>query len=148
VRSAVNHRRVWFFTIALLLALAFGAALFKAVMAGPPPTAGGPARPVPTTSAPSTPAPSEPWSLPDPSPEPMRDGGAAADVEKTEAPHTRKPRPAPTTPKATPTTVAVHYKNCGQARKAGAAPIQREDPGYSTTLDNDGNGVACENGKD
>lgn len=42
----------------------------------------------------------------------------------------------------------MRYQNCGQARKAGAAPIQREDPGYSTTLDKDGDGVACETGKD
>jgi micrococcal nuclease len=55
-----------------------------------------------------------------------------------------EPRPAPTTP----STVAVRYKNCGQARKAGAAPIRQEDPGYSSTLDNDGDGVACETGKD
>jgi hypothetical protein len=36
------------------------------------------------------------------------------------------------------------YKNCGQARKAGAAPLLATDPGYSPRLDRDGDGVACE----
>jgi hypothetical protein len=37
----------------------------------------------------------------------------------------------------------VYYKNCGQARKAGAAPLYRGQPGYSERLDKDGDGVAC-----
>ena len=36
------------------------------------------------------------------------------------------------------------YKNCQQARLAGAAPISRGSPGYRAALDADGDGVACE----
>ncbi|AMS06163.1 DUF1524 domain-containing protein [Acidipropionibacterium acidipropionici] len=39
---------------------------------------------------------------------------------------------------------SVSYKNCAAARAAGAAPIHRGDPGYSSRLDRDGDGVACE----
>lgn len=38
----------------------------------------------------------------------------------------------------------VYYANCAAARKAGAAPIFRGEPGYRSSLDRDGNGVACE----
>lgn len=41
-------------------------------------------------------------------------------------------------------TEQVEYKNCGEAREAGAAPLFKGDPGYSTKLDRDGDGVACE----
>jgi hypothetical protein len=36
------------------------------------------------------------------------------------------------------------YANCDEARAAGATPVRRGDPGYSTDLDGDGDGVACE----
>jgi hypothetical protein len=36
------------------------------------------------------------------------------------------------------------YRNCQQARRAGAAPLYRGDPGYSERLDRDGDGVACD----
>ena len=39
---------------------------------------------------------------------------------------------------------SVHYKNCSQARAAGAAPIRRGEPGYGSHLDRDGDGIACE----
>lgn len=38
----------------------------------------------------------------------------------------------------------VIYANCTAVRNAGAAPIHRGDPGYSTKLDRDGDGIACE----
>ena len=38
----------------------------------------------------------------------------------------------------------VYYANCAAVRDAGAAPIYRGDPGYSSKLDRDGDGVACE----
>lgn len=44
----------------------------------------------------------------------------------------------PKTGKTTP------YANCTEAREAGAAPLHRGDPGYSTRLDRDGDGTACE----
>lgn len=36
------------------------------------------------------------------------------------------------------------YRNCREARAAGAAPLYRGGPGYSPRLDRDGDGVACE----
>jgi hypothetical protein len=38
----------------------------------------------------------------------------------------------------------VTYRNCDAARRAGVAPIYRGDPGYSTRLDGDLDGIACE----
>ena len=39
---------------------------------------------------------------------------------------------------------AVYYKNCTEARRAGAAPILAGQPGYRKALDRDGDGVACD----
>lgn len=36
------------------------------------------------------------------------------------------------------------YRNCSEARAAGAAPLYRGQAGYSPRLDRDGDGVACE----
>lgn len=43
-----------------------------------------------------------------------------------------------------PARAEVYYKNCSEARAAGAAPLHRGDPGYSTKLDRDHDGIACE----
>ena len=53
------------------------------------------------------------------------------------------PTPAVTaTP--SPSTAAVVYPNCTAAKAAGVTPLYRGQPGYSTTLDRDGDGIACE----
>ena len=52
----------------------------------------------------------------------------------------RAPRSAP---RAAPRS-SVRFKNCDEARRAGAAPIRRGEPGYRPGLDRDGDGVACE----
>jgi hypothetical protein len=39
----------------------------------------------------------------------------------------------------------VYYENCTAVRAAGAAPIHRGEPGYSSKLDRDDDGIACEN---
>lgn len=36
------------------------------------------------------------------------------------------------------------FANCTEAREAGAAPVYRDDPGYGSHLDGDGDGVGCE----
>jgi hypothetical protein len=41
---------------------------------------------------------------------------------------------------------AFPFSNCDQAEAAGAAPIYAGQPGYSSDLDRDGDGVACEQG--
>ncbi|NEG95887.1 DUF1524 domain-containing protein [Bifidobacterium sp. SMB2] len=38
----------------------------------------------------------------------------------------------------------VYYANCSAVRAAGKAPLYKGQPGYSTKLDRDGDGVACE----
>ncbi|WP_244865241.1 excalibur calcium-binding domain-containing protein [Xylanibacillus composti] len=52
----------------------------------------------------------------------------------------------PTVPTETQGSIVeeVFYANCSEAREAGAAPIYAGDPGYSSKLDRDGDGVACE----
>jgi hypothetical protein len=36
------------------------------------------------------------------------------------------------------------FRNCAEARAAGAAPVRAGDPGYGRHLDRDGDGVGCE----
>ncbi|WP_103109465.1 MBL fold metallo-hydrolase [Brevibacillus reuszeri] len=38
----------------------------------------------------------------------------------------------------------VYYKNCAEAKAAGAAPLRKGDPGYRAALDRDNDGIACE----
>ena len=45
---------------------------------------------------------------------------------------------------ASPPAMAFSFANCDQAEAAGAAPIFAGQPGYSSKLDRDGDGVACE----
>lgn len=51
--------------------------------------------------------------------------------------------PRPSSP-PTPSPSSVYYRNCSEARAAGAAPIYQGQPGYRRELDRDGDGVACE----
>lgn len=67
-------------------------------------------------------------------------------TEAVTAPPTTEPPTTPPPPTEAPTTAAaaVYYANCDEARAAGAAPLHRGDPGYSSKLDRDDDGVACE----
>ncbi|MCU6792546.1 thermonuclease family protein [Paenibacillus sp. WQ 127069] len=56
---------------------------------------------------------------------------------------THKPTSA-VEPKETPAASSVHYNNCTEVKKAGKAPLHRGDPGYSSKLDRDNDGIACE----
>ncbi len=49
-----------------------------------------------------------------------------------------------TTTETTNNDSDVYYENCTAVREAGASPIHSGDPGYSTKLDRDGDGVGCE----
>ena len=51
--------------------------------------------------------------------------------------------PSPTEP-SQPTTPQTSYKNCTAVWNALGRPINRNEPGYSTVLDRDGDGVGCE----
>ncbi|MDI2027175.1 excalibur calcium-binding domain-containing protein [Saccharopolyspora sp. TS4A08] len=53
------------------------------------------------------------------------------------------PAPAPV-PGAGEVVLPAYYADCAQARAAGAAPLHRGDTGYSSKLDGDGDGAACE----
>ncbi|WP_256217377.1 excalibur calcium-binding domain-containing protein [Paenibacillus sp. OV219] len=56
-----------------------------------------------------------------------------------------KPTPKPTTtPKPATKPSSAYYKNCAAVRAAGKAPLRQGQPGYSTKLDRDHDGVACE----
>ena len=68
------------------------------------------------------------------------------------APETVAPSSLPeqvTPPAATSTpdagaSAAGPFRNCAAAKAAGAAPLYIGDPGYSTKLDGDRDGIACE----
>lgn len=55
-------------------------------------------------------------------------------------------RPAPASRRSAPNALAgsFNFRNCSEARAAGAAPVRRGDPGYGRHLDRDGDGVGCE----
>lgn len=54
--------------------------------------------------------------------------------------HGGKAKPAKKQPPANGRT----YRNCSEARAAGAAPVKRGDPGYGRHLDRDNDGIGCE----
>ncbi|MFJ7807032.1 excalibur calcium-binding domain-containing protein [Bacillus cereus] len=41
-------------------------------------------------------------------------------------------------------TDSAYYKNCAAVRAVGKAPLHKGQPGYSSHLDRDGDGIACE----
>ena len=48
------------------------------------------------------------------------------------------------TPSTAQGSDGVYYQNCDAVRAAGKAPLYRGQPGYSTKLDRDKDGIACE----
>lgn len=81
------------------------------------------ATPIPRTS---TPAQVRPANTPPPAPA-----------------YTPPPEPV-YAPPAVVDSPSVSYANCSAVRAAGAAPIYAGEPGYSSKLDRDGDGVGCE----
>jgi hypothetical protein len=55
-----------------------------------------------------------------------------------------KPAPVPAPVPAPAPAPEVYYANCAAVRAAGAAPIYQGQPGYSTKLDRDKDGIACD----
>jgi hypothetical protein len=85
--------------------------------------------------------------------QPLVDLPAATSAAPAPAPTTPAPgAPAPAAPAPAPAETTapaqapadVYYKNCDAVRAAGAAPLYKDQPGYSTKLDRDKDGVACE----
>lgn len=56
----------------------------------------------------------------------------------------RAPSSSQSTPQRAMGGGAVYYRNCSEARAAGAAPVRRGDPGYAAHLDRDNDGIGCE----
>lgn len=57
----------------------------------------------------------------------------------------REPSPAiPRQSFTSPSRSTTYYRNCSDARAAGAAPLYRGQPGYRIEMDGDGDGIACE----
>jgi hypothetical protein len=54
------------------------------------------------------------------------------------------PHPTPSPSEGSSSATLPIYLNCDAARRAGAAPVHRGDPGYGRHLDLDGDGVGCE----
>ncbi|MGO4203669.1 DUF1524 domain-containing protein [Rhodococcus sp. TAF43] len=79
-------------------------------------------------------------------------GGQASPAAPAPAPQTQAEAPIPAPAPAPAPMVApepapssgVSFGSCKEARAAGAAPLRRGEPGYSSKLDRDGDGVACE----
>lgn len=56
----------------------------------------------------------------------------------------RNPRASQPVDRAQGANGDTYYRNCDAARRAGAAPIYRGQPGYRAALDRDNDGIACE----
>jgi hypothetical protein len=63
---------------------------------------------------------------------------------QTPPPAAPAPRVVPAPVPQTPAGSAIYYKNCAATRAAGAAPIQKGEPGYRSALDRDRDGTACD----
>jgi micrococcal nuclease len=77
--------------------------------------------------------------------EAARQAQAAADAEAARV--AAKAAAAKAAQKAAPPASSggsTYYKNCDAVRAAGADPIYAGQPGYSSKLDRDGDGIACE----
>ncbi|MFI6431858.1 excalibur calcium-binding domain-containing protein [Rhodococcus oryzae] len=122
-------------------------------------------RTVPTTTArPSTPArssvvpaPAKPAPLVEmpkpttyvaPAPVTTRPPGAAPAPAYVPDTSERRPTPPPVITKPQPLVEAPSpsgkFDSCDDAIAAGAAPMYKGDPGYSTKLDRDKDGIACD----
>ena len=65
-------------------------------------------------------------------------------AEKAEAERIAKAKVKQTVTEKPSNVSSVYYANCTAARKAGAAPVRRGDPGYGKHLDRDNDGIGCE----
>lgn len=88
---------------------------------------------------PDEPALTSAYAAQPPAPEPVAE---PAPAPPTPAP--AEPAPAPPAPPQPAPPANASYENCDAVRAAGAAPIRAGDPGYSRTLDRDGDGIGCE----
>ncbi|MGH3930175.1 MAG: excalibur calcium-binding domain-containing protein [Pseudonocardiaceae bacterium] len=102
----------------------------------------------PTITVPSSTPPVPPAKAPQPA------GNETADANRVLPAELPDPEPVPTWAPAPDVDSAdtgsednggsVYYKNCAAARAAGVTPLYAGESGYSSKLDRDGDGVACE----
>ncbi|MGG3729591.1 excalibur calcium-binding domain-containing protein [Bacillus wiedmannii] len=67
-----------------------------------------------------------------------------ADEQARKQQEEQKKAPQAQTQPAVSNNSNVTYANCAAVKSAGKAPLYRDQPGYSSKLDRDGDGVACE----
>ena len=91
-----------------------------------------------------SPTPEETTATPEPAPATVEPEPEPEPEPAVEEPEPVADEPAPPAPAPEPAPARVHFSSCKQAREAGAAPLYRGDPGYSSKLDRDNDGVACE----
>lgn len=68
----------------------------------------------------------------------------AANPRDGAKPAAQTPSRAPVRLAAAPRGEGMAFRNCAQARAAGAAPVRVGQAGYGPHLDRDGDGIACE----
>lgn len=73
-----------------------------------------------------------------------KNGGYHCHRAPTQTYRSSTPRQASTDRQSFAGGMAGAFRNCTEARAAGAAPIRRGEPGYGPHLDRDGDGIACE----
>ncbi|HVE97277.1 MAG TPA: excalibur calcium-binding domain-containing protein [Pseudonocardiaceae bacterium] len=140
------------------LIILFGAFILGAALtpSSAPPAEAVPAAPVeqaavPPATQPLVVAPPVPRAVPAPQPlvqaPPPTAARTSGSPVKPDPPVAPAPRvaaaPVPESPAGEPSS-SIYYKNCAAARAAGAAPIQKGEPGYRSALDRDGDGTACD----
>ena len=103
-----------------------------------------------STTTTSSAAPSATTTEPSLDPEPSVSQNTEVQPQGFVAPQKQQPEveipapaPAPEQEYVAPAPSAS-YANCSEARAAGVAPLYTGDPGYSTKLDRDRDGIACE----
>lgn len=101
--------------------------------AGDPITLGEAEAPPPPAVAPPAPAPA-----------PSAEASAVPTAEPVPQRQPDAPSSAGTGSTGSGSSGSAYYANCTAAKAAGAAPLYQGQPGYSSKLDRDGDGVACE----
>jgi len=68
----------------------------------------------------------------------------AQQAEEAAQEQAQEPAQEPEEPAQPAQKPQAYYRNCAEAKAAGAAPLYQGDPGYRSALDRDHDGVACE----
>lgn len=68
----------------------------------------------------------------------------AQQAEEAAQEQAQEPAQEPEEPAQPAQKPQAYYRNCAEAKAAGAAPLYQGDPGYRFALDRDHDGVACE----